>query len=91
MTLQVVVKTVKIERKKGHKPVKRTITTMPYRVVRTGTADKRGLYATGIRVTYKPAKPIVANLTTVARTTRGSATHTEAVTILPPPRAIHPY
>lgn len=85
--MQVVVKTVKIERKKGHKPVKRTITTVPYRVVRTGAADRRGAYTTRIHVTYKPARAIAASLTTSARTARGSATRAATVTILPPPRA----
>jgi len=86
VTLQVVVKTVTIERKKGHKPVTRTLTTVPYRIVRTGTADKRGAYATGIRVTYKQARAVAASLTTSARTAHGSATRTATVTILPPSR-----
>ncbi len=84
VTLQVVVKTVTVIKQRRHTPVTRTVTTVPYRVVRQGTADKKGDYATAIRVTYKPARSIAANLIAVARTARGSATRSATVTIFPP-------
>jgi len=87
VTLQVTLKTVTVITKGHSKPVRRTVVTVPYKVTRQGTADKKGGYATTIHITYRPARPVAASLTTVARTTRGSATRAATVTILPPRQA----
>jgi hypothetical protein len=63
-----------------------THTVVLYRVTRHGQANAHGRFSSSLRVTYKPARSMLATLKVTARTKRGkSATRTIHLTIVPRP------